>query len=161
MAGKVKPIPDGYHSVTPYLFVSGATKAIDFYKKALGAEERFRMAGPGGKIMHAELQIGDSVLMLADEFPDMGVKSPKTLGGSAGSIMLYVNDVDASFKQATGAGATATQPPTDMFWGDRSCKLVDPFGHSWMLATHVEDVPPQEMDKRGREFAEKMAKDGC
>jgi PhnB protein len=111
--------------------------------------------------MHAELQVGDSVVMLADEFPDMGVKSPKSLGGSAGSIMLYVNDVDASFKQATAAGATAKQPPTDMFWGDRSCKLADPFGHGWMLATHIEDVSPEEMDKRGKEFAEKMAKGEC
>ena len=161
MADKVKPIPDGYHSVTPYLFVTGAAEAIGFYRKAFSAEERFRMPGPGGKIMHAELQFGDSVVMLADEFPDMGVKSPKSLGGSAGSIMLYVNDVDASFKQATAAGATAKQPPTDMFWGDRSCKLVDPFGHGWMLATHIEDVSPEEMDKRGKEFAEKMAKGEC
>ena len=161
MADKVKPIPEGMHSVTPYLFVTGAAEAIDFYKKAFSAEERFRMPGPGGKVMHAEIQLGDSVVMLADEFPDMGVKSPKSLGGSAGSLMVYVKDVDASFKQATAAGATAKQPPTDMFWGDRSCKLTDPYGHDWMLATHIEDVSPEEMDKRSKDFAEKMAKGEC
>jgi uncharacterized glyoxalase superfamily protein PhnB len=158
MADKVKPIPDGYHSITPYLFVSGAAEAIEFYKKAFGAEERFRMPGPGGKLMHAELQIGDSVIMLADEWPDMGVKSPKTLGGAACSMMLYVNDVDASFKQATDAGASVKQPPTDMFWGDRFGKVSDPFGHEWAISTHIEDVAPDEMEQRSRKFAEEMAK---
>jgi len=158
MAGKVKPIPDGYHSVTPYLIVRGGAEAIEFYKKAFGAEERFRMPGPGGKVMHAEIQIGDSVVMLGDEWPEMGVKSPHSLGGPGVSVMLYVTDVDASFKQATAAGAKAKQPPTDMFWGDRYGKLTDPFGHEWGIATHIEDVAPDEMERRGKKFAEEMAK---
>ena len=158
MAGKVKPIPEGYHTVTPYLIVRGAAKAIDFYKKAFGAEERFRMAGPGGRLMHAEMQIGDSVVMLGDEWPEMGAKSPQTLGGAGASVMLYVADVDASFKKATAAGAKPKQPPTDMFWGDRFGKLTDPFGHEWAMATHIEDVAPDEMERRGKKFAEEMAK---
>jgi PhnB protein len=148
MSGKVKPVPDGYHTVTPYLVISGAAKAIDFYTKAFGAQEQFRMPGPEGHIMHAEIRIGDSVVMLSDEFPQMGAKSPQSLGGTPVNIFLYVEDVDAWFKRATAAGCTAEQPPTDMFWGDRYGKLSDPFGHSWSLATHKEDVAPEEMGKR-------------
>jgi len=158
MARKVKPIPDGYHSVTPYLIVRGGAQAIEFYRKAFGAEERFRMPGPDGRLMHAELQIGDSVVMLGDECPEMGIKSPQSLGGAGVSVMLYVNDVDASFKQATKAGAKVKQAPTDMFWGDRFGKLTDPFGHEWAMATHIEDVAPDEMERRGKKFAEEMAK---
>jgi PhnB protein len=158
MAGKVNPIPEGYHTVTPYLIVRGGAEAIDFYKKAFGAEERFRMPGPGGKLMHAEIQIGDSVLMLGDESPEMGVKSPQTLGGPGMSVMLYVTDVDASFKQAIAAGASVKQPPTDMFWGDRFGKVTDPFGHEWGIATHIEDVAPDEIDRRSKKYAEEMAK---
>ena len=160
MADKVKPIPEGYHTATPYLIVRGGAQAIDFYKKAFGAEERFRMPGPGGKLMHAEIQIGDSVLMLGDEWPEMGVKSPQTLGGTGMSVLLYVTDVDASFKQATAAGASVMQPPTDMFWGDRFGKLSDPFGHEWSIATHIEDVAPDEMERRAKKFSEEMAKGG-
>jgi PhnB protein len=148
MAEKVKPIPTGYHTVTAYLVVNDAPKAIEFYKQAFGATERGRMAGPQGKIAHAELQIGDSIVMLSDEM--MGNKSPQTLGGSPVSLFLYVEDVDSSFKRAVGAGAKADMPPADMFWGDRFGKLSDPFGHSWALATHIEDVAPQEMEKRGK-----------
>ena len=148
MAGKVKPIPDGYHSVTPYLVVRGAAQAIDYYKRVFGAKERVRMDGPGGKIGHAELDIGDSVVMLSDEAPEQGAVSPEALKGSPVSVFLYVEDVDATFQQAVKAGAKAVMPPTDMFWGDRFGKLIDPFGHNWALATHKEDVSPQEMEKR-------------
>jgi PhnB protein len=148
MADKVKPIPPGYHTVTAYLVVSDAARAIDFYKQAFGATERGRMGGPQGKISHAELQIGDSIVMLSDEM--MGNKSPQTLGGSPVSLFVYVEDVDSSFNRAVGAGAKADMPPANMFWGDRFGKLSDPFGHSWALATHIEDVSPQEMEKRGK-----------
>jgi len=148
MAGKVNPIPEGCHSVTPHMIIKGAGKAIDFYKKAFGAEEIMRMPGPGGNVMHAEIQIGDSRVFLADEFPDMGCLSPATLKGSPVTIHLYVKDVDATFKQATGAGATVKMPPTDMFWGDRFSKVQDPFGHEWSIATHKEEVSPEECAKR-------------
>jgi PhnB protein len=148
MAGKVKPVPDGYHTVTPYLVVSGAAKAIEFYKKAFGAEELFSMPGPDGRLMHAEIRIGDSVVMLSDESPQMNARSPKALGGTPVNIFLYVEDVDAWFARATSAGCTTEMPPTDMFWGDRFGKLADPFGHSWSMATHKEDVAPEEMGKR-------------
>lgn len=157
MAGKVKPVPEGYRTVTPYLVLNDASKALEFYKKAFGAEEIFRMPGPGGKVMHAEMKIGDSMLMLADEFPDFGSKSAKTLGGSPVGIFLYVSDVDATFQQALAAGATETMPVEDMFWGDRYGKLVDPFGHNWHLATHVEDVAPEEMEKRAAAAFSKSA----
>jgi PhnB protein len=153
----VKPIPEGYHSLTPYLTVDNAAAAIDFYKRAFGAQEIMRMAGPGGKISHAELRIGDSVVMLSDEMPMGGSRAPKSLGGTTGSIFAYVNDVDAVFHQAVSAGAKAEAQPENMFWGDRFGKLVDPFGHSWALATHVEDVAPQEMERRAREFMAKIA----
>ena len=144
----VKPVPEGYHTVTPHLVVRGAAEALTFYAKALGAEELFRMPGPDGAIMHAEIRIGDSPIMLAEEMPQMGAVSPKQLGGSPVTIMLYVNDVDAYFTRATKAGCEAKLPPTDMFWGDRYCKVVDPYGHNWAIATHKEDVTPEEMDKR-------------
>ena len=144
----VKAIPDGYHSVTPYLIISGATEAIDYYKKAFGATELLRMPAPGGKIGHAEIKIGDSPIMLADEFPEMGHKSPKTLGGSPVSIMIYVEDVDTVFARAITAGGTEQRPVKDQFYGDRSGTLEDPFGHVWHVATHKEDVPAEEMARR-------------
>ena len=146
--GKVNPVPDGYGTVTPYMAIRDAAKAIDFYQKAFGAEELFRMPGPGGKVMHAELQIGNSKVMLGEESLEQGAPSPKTLGGTATGLLLYVNDVDASFNRAVSAGCTAKMPPTDMFWGDRFSKLEDPFGHSWSIATHKEDVAPEEMQRR-------------
>jgi PhnB protein len=148
MTNEVKAVPEGYHTASPYLVIRGAARALDFYKKGFGAVERFRMPGPGGAIMHAEIQIGDSVIMLCDESPEMGGKSPQTLGGTACSVFLYVENVDSWFKRAVEAGATAQAPPADMFWGDRFCKLADPFGHEWGIATHTEDVPPEEMGKR-------------
>jgi len=144
---KAKPIPDGYHSVTPYLIIKGASDAIEFYKKAFGATELFRMDHEG-KVGHAELKIGDSPIMLADESTEMGYKSPTTLGGTPVSIMIYVNDVDTIFKQAIGAGGEQQKAVQDQFYGDRSGTLKDPFGHVWHVATHVEDVSPEEMEKR-------------
>ena len=144
----VKPIPDGYHSVTPYLIVSAGAVAIDYYKKAFGAVELFRMPAPGGKIGHAEIRIGDSPIMLADEFPEMGYQSPTTLGGSPVSIMIYVDDVDTVFGQAIAAGGKEQRPVKDQFYGDRSGTLEDPFGHVWHIATHKEDVSAEEMERR-------------
>jgi PhnB protein len=144
----VKPIPDGYPRVTPYLFIDGARSAIEFYISVLGAEERMTMPGPDGRIGHAELTIGDSVIMLADEFPDMGVRGPKSLGGSPVAIHLYVEDVDATFERALGAGATVLRPVEDKFYGDRGGEFEDPFGHRWSIATHVEDLSPEEMEER-------------
>jgi PhnB protein len=142
----VNPIPAGYHTATPYLVVNDAARAIDFYKRAFGATELMRMDAPQGKIGHAELKIGDSVLMLADE---MGPnRSPQSLGGSPVSIFLYVTDVDTAFQKAVAAGATVDKPLENMFWGDRFGQLKDPFGHTWSMATHVEDVAPAEMQKR-------------
>lgn len=148
MTSTVKPIPEGYHTVTPYLILSKAAEAIEFYKKAFGATELFRMAGPDGKIGHAELKIGDSPIMLADEYPGMGYVSPQTLGGTPVSILLYVEDVDKIFNQAVAAGGLQQLPLKDQFYGDRSGTLKDPFGHVWTIATHKEDVSPEEMDKR-------------
>lgn len=153
----VKPIPAGFHTVTPYLTVNNAAAAIDFYKRAFGAQEVVRMDAPQGKIGHAELKIGDSMVMLADEMPASGTRSPQALGGTAVGIMLYVADVDSVFKQATAAGAKVESPVADMFWGDRYGKLTDPFGHSWSIATHKEDVAPQEMGRRAKEAMAKMA----
>jgi PhnB protein len=149
---KVKQVPDGYHSVTPYLIVEGASDAIDWYGKVLGAKERMRMSGPDNRVGHAELELGDSVIMLADEFPDMGARGPKTIGGSPVSILVYVPDVDTVFDQAVKAGATAREEPADKFYGDRSATFEDPFGQVWNVATHVEDVPPDEMAKRAAEM---------
>ncbi|MBV8866082.1 MAG: VOC family protein [Acidobacteriaceae bacterium] len=145
---QVKKVPEGYHSATPYLVVGDAARAIDFYKKAFGATELVRMGGPEGKIGHAEIKIGDSMIMLSDEL--MGNRSPQTLGGSPVSIFLYVDDVDSVFNQAVNAGAKGDMPPMDMFWGDRFGKLTDPFGHLWAVATHIEDVAPEEMRKRAQ-----------
>ncbi len=146
----VKPIPDGYHSVTPYLIVHDAAAALDFYKKALGAVETVRMPAPGGRVGHAEIRIGDSVVMLADEHPEMGAKSPRTIGGSPISLMVYVEDVDARVAQAVAAGGRLVRPVADQFYGDRTGGVDDPFGYHWYLATHVEDVPPDELKKRAQ-----------
>jgi len=146
----VKPIPMGYHSVTAYLTVVDATKALDFYTRAFDAQVTERMPGPGGKLMHAEFRIGDSVVMLSDEFPQGSTRSPESLGGASGSLFLYVPDVDAAFKQAVDAGCQVAMPPADMFWGDRFARLLDPFGHHWGLATHKEDLTPAEIGKRAQ-----------
>ncbi len=148
MAGKVKPIPEGYHTATPYLIVKGAARAIEFYKKAFGATELMRMADPKGRIGHAEIKIGNSPIMLADEVPEMGFRSPEALGGSPVSILLYVEDVDALFSQAVAAGAKVQRAVQDQFYGDRTGGVTDPFGHIWYIATHKEDVSPEEMRKR-------------
>jgi PhnB protein len=151
MATKVKAVPEGYHTVTPYLMVRSAAEAIAFYSKAFGATELMRMPMPGGKIGHAELQIGDSRIMLADEFPDnpeVVAKSPKSVGGTTFGINLYVEDVEIRFKQAVQAGGTIRRPLTTQFYGDRSGTIEDPFGHVWTISSHVEDVPPDEMEKR-------------
>lgn len=144
----VKPIPDGYPRVTPYLIVDGASAAIDFYTSVLGATEVMRMAAPDGKVGHAELKIGDSVIMLADEHPEMDARGPGSVGGTPVSLHVYVEDVDAVLDRATDAGAKALRPVEDRFYGDRSGGFEDPFGHRWDVATHVEDVPPDEMEKR-------------
>lgn len=144
----VKPIPEGYHSVTPYLIIKGAADAIEYYKKAFGAVELFRMAAPGGKVGHAEIKIGDSPIMLADEYPEMGYMSPKTLGGTPVSIMIYVDDVDTIYKQAMAAGGDEIKALQDQFYGDRSGTFKDPFGHVWTVATHKEDVSEEEMKRR-------------
>ena len=144
----VKPIPEGYPRVTPYLIVDGGAAAIDFYSKVLGATERMQMPGPDGKIGHAELEIGDSVVMLADEHPEMDAVGPKSVGGTPVTIHVYVEDVDDTFKRAIDAGAKELRGVEDQFYGDRSGQFEDPFGHKWSVATHVEDVPPEEMEKR-------------
>ncbi len=144
----VKAIPDGYHSVTPYLIVDGAAKAIDFYRRAFGVSEVSKLEMPGGKIAHAEIQIGDSRVMLADEFPEMGARSPHAIGGTPVSMMIYVEDVDSFFKRALEAGATELRPVQDQFYGDRAGTLVDPFGHKWSIATHIEDVSEEEIHRR-------------
>ena len=153
----VAPIPAGYHSVTPYLIVHDAAGAIEFYRKAFGATEVMRFAMPPGRIGHAEVRIGDSTVMLADEFPEMGVRGPRTLGGTASSLAIYVEDVDARFAQAVAAGAKVQRPLKDQFYGDRSGTLTDPFGHVWTIATHKEDVPPDEMRRRSEEYMKKQA----
>jgi PhnB protein len=153
----VKPIPDGYSSVAPYLAVDGAERAIAFYEEAFGAKERGRMQSPDGKIAHAELQIGDSVVMLSDPFPGFATKTPTELGGTTAGVMLYVDDVDATVAQAIKAGATVEREVEDQFWGDRFGAVVDPFGHIWSIATHVEDVPPAEMEKRAQEAMAAMS----
>jgi PhnB protein len=152
-----QPVPEGYSTLTPYLAVDDASAAIDFYQRAFGATERARMAGPGGAIMHAELEIGDSIVMLSDPFPQASTKPPKEIGGTSVSIMTYVEDTDAAYKQAIDAGATSLMEPDDMFWGDRFSSVQDPFGHSWTIATHIEDVSPEEMQKRSEEWAAQMA----
>jgi len=145
MANKVRPIPEGYHTVTPYLICDRAADAIEFYKQAFGAEEVVKMPGPNGKVMHAEIKIGDSFIMLADENPEAGAKSAKTYGGSPIGILLYVENCDAVVGAAVSAGAKITRPLKDEFYGDRAATVVDPFGHTWNVHTHIKDVPPEEM----------------
>jgi PhnB protein len=144
----VKPIPDGYSTVTPYLIVRGAAKALDFYQRAFGAAELMRVPGPEGKIMHAEIKIGNSIIMLADEFPERGATSPETIGGTSVGLALYVEDVDAVFRQAIAAGGKEVRAVANQFYGDRSGTLLDPFGHKWTITTHVEDVSTEEMNRR-------------
>ncbi len=151
MAAKVNPIPDTYPGATPYLICRGAAQAIDFYKKAFGAVERFRLGAPDGPIGHAEVQIGKAIVMLADEFPEMGARSPQTIGGSPVSMYVYVEDVDALTRRAEAAGAKVLRPVADQFYGDRSVHLEDPFGHRWGFATHVEDVSFEEVKRRAAE----------
>ena len=148
MSDTVKPIPDGYSRVTPYLVVDGATEAIEFYKTVFGASERMRMDAPGGKIGHAELMFGDACLMLSDEWPEMNIRGPRALGGTPVHVSIYVEDVDATVARALEAGATLKRPVQDQFYGDRVGSLEDPFGHVWHVATHVEDVPPEELERR-------------
>jgi uncharacterized glyoxalase superfamily protein PhnB len=150
MSTPVKAIPEGMHSVTPHLTCAGAAEAIEFYKKAFGAVEMGRMPGPGGKLIHAQVRIGDSPVMLVDEFPEWGGKGPKTLGGTPVTIHLYVPDADAVFKTAVAAGATVKMEMADMFWGDRYGVVIDPFGHTWSLATHIKDMTPEEMAQAGK-----------
>lgn len=157
MTPKTKAIPTGYHSITPYLTVDNAKQAIDFYTRAFGAKETVRMDGPPGKISHAELKIGDSMLMVSDEMPGAGcARTPRSLGGSPVNIFLYVEDVDTVFDRAKAAGAKVDMPVDDMFWGDRYGKLTDPFGHSWSIATHKEDVTPADMAKRAQAAMARM-----
>jgi PhnB protein len=144
----VKPVPEGYHAVTPYLFCKGAAAAIEYYKKAFGATELMRHDAPGGTIGHAEIRIGDSVIMLADEYPDMNALSPPTIGGTPVLILLYVADVDTVFNRSLAAGGMQLHPLEDKFYGDRTGTLLDPFGHMWTIATHKEDVSPEEMTRR-------------
>jgi PhnB protein len=148
MAGKVKAIPDGYEGATPYICCKGAAQALEFYKTAFGATERMRLAEPSGRIGHAEFSIGRALIMMADEYPEMGVVSPHSLGGTAVNLHVYVDDVDALARRAEQAGATVRRPVADQFYGDRSVTLVDPFGHVWNFATHIEDVDPEEMKRR-------------
>jgi PhnB protein len=147
----VKPIPDGYPQVTPYLCVDGAAEAIEFYTEVFGAKERMRIGGPDGRIGHAELSLGDSIIMLADEHADIGFLSPRRLGGSAVTLSVYVEDVQATFDRAVQAGAKVLRPVEDQFYGDRSGQFEDPFGHRWSVATHVEDVSPEEMERRAQQ----------
>ena len=158
MASPAKAIPEGYHSLTPSLIVKDARAAVAFYQKAFGARERHIFVGPGNRVMHAEVTIGDSILMLADEMPDMGCLSPESLKGSAAALYLYVPDVDAVFDQAVKAGAQVKMPVGDMFWGDRCGTLADPFGHQWTIATHKEDLTPEQMQTRGDQFFATLAK---
>jgi PhnB protein len=153
----VKPVPEGYHTVTPYLAVDDAKAAIDFYERAFGARERSRMPGPDGKIAHAELEIGDSIVMLSDPFPQSTARPPKEIGGTSCGVFVYVENIDDFFQRAVDAGATVTMEPEDMFWGDRFGSVTDPYGHAWQIATHVEDVTPEQMAERSQEWMAAMA----
>jgi PhnB protein len=146
----VKPIPEGYHTLTPYIEIENAGEAIEFYKRAFGAKEQVRMDAPGGRIGHAELEIGDSLLMLADPFPQSSIRTPKAVGGTTVNLFMYVEDADAVVQQAVDSGATVTRPVENMFWGDRFGIVTDPYGHTWSIATHVEDVSPEEMEERSK-----------
>lgn len=158
MANKVNPVPPGFHTVTPHLIVRDAAAAIDFYRRAFGAEEIFRMPGPNGQgVAHAEIRLGNSVLMLAEEWPGLNCKGPTSLGGTSVKLHLYVDDCDALFDRAVKAGAKASMPVADMFWGDRYGTVTDPFGHDWGLATHKEDLTPEEMDRRAKIALAEMA----
>ena len=156
MSAKIQPIPDGYHTLTPYLIIKGAAAAIEFYKKAFGAKDHFLMNGPGGTVAHASLTIGNSIMMLADEAPQMIALSPSTLKGTPVTMVLYVEDADTVFKRAVDAGATVRQPIENKFYGERAGTVVDPFGHIWTIMTHVEDVTPEMMDQRMKEMMKKM-----
>ncbi len=156
----VKSIPEGYHSVTPYLIIKGAADAIEFYKKAFGATELFRFPAPDGKIGHAEIKIGDSPIMLADEFAEMGYKGPRALGGSPVSLMIYLEDVDTVFNRAVEAGASVKEAVQDKFYGDRAGTLTDPFGHVWHVSTHKEDVSMEEMEERAKQASAKASGGG-
>jgi PhnB protein len=153
-----KPVPEGYHTITPYMTVRGAAQAIEFYKQAFGATEKGVMKGPDGKVMHAELKIGDSIIMLGDEFPEFGSLSPQSTGGTGMGLHIYTEDVDSAFDRAVKAGATVEMPVSDMFWGDRYGKLVDPFGHKWSIGTHKRDVSIDEMKAAQEEFMKQMPK---
>lgn len=155
MANKVKPIPEGYHNITPYLVIKGAAAAIDFYKEAFGATEIMRMPQPDGRVGHAELKFGDSVVMLADEYPEMQVVGPRTLGNTSVGLLLYLDDVDKAVERAVSLGATIKKPIADQFYGDRMGTIEDPFGHKWTLAVHIEDVTPEEMERRMAEQSKK------
>jgi PhnB protein len=152
-----KPIPEGYHTMTPYLAVDDAAEAIEYYKQAFGAKERVRMDAPDGKIGHAELEVGDSLLMLSDPFPQSSTRPPKELGGTSASVFMYVEDVDAVVRRAVDAGATVTSEVADQFWGDRFGTITDPFGHVWSIATHVEDLSPEEIEERGKAAMAEMS----
>ena len=156
----VKPIPEGYHSVTPYLIINGAASAIEFYQKAFGATELFRFPTPDGKIGHAEIKIGDSPIMLADEFAEMGYKGPQALGGSPVSLMIYLEDVDTVFNRAVEAGASVKEAVQDKFYGDRTGTLTDPFGHVWHVSTHKEDISMEEMEERAKQASAKASGGG-
>lgn len=153
----VKPIPDGFHTITPYLIVKDAAAALAFYKQALGAEEILRMKGPDGSVMHAEIKVGDSPIMIGQECPHMGARSAETLGATPVGLCLYVKDCDAAFKQAVSAGAKALRPVMDQFYGDRSGTVTDPFGHQWTIGTHKEDLTPAQLQQRCDEFMKQMA----
>jgi len=157
---KVEAVPKAYGSVTPHLVIRGCARAIEFYRKAFGARELSRMPGPDGKVLHAEIKIGDTIVMMADESPDTGDLSPQSVGGTSVGLMLYVPDCDAVFARAIAAGATARMPPADMFWGDRYGQLVDPFGHKWSIGTHTLDMTPKEMARAGAEWMAKMGAGG-
>ena len=154
MTSKVNAVPDGFHTVTPHLMVRDANRALDFYKKAFGAEVLHVMPGPGGKVMHAAVKIGDSIVMLADEFPEHG----STAGASGDALHIYIDNVDAAFQRAVSAGASVKMPVMDMFWGDRYGQVVDPFGHTWSLATHTRDMSPEEMQKEQEKAFSQMSK---
>ena len=158
MAGKAKPVPEGLHTVTPHLVIRDAAKAMELYKKAFGAQSVSVHHTPNGKVMHADLKIGDSRVMLADEFPGTPCLSPQTVGGTTNVLHIYVEDADSRYNSAVAAGATALMPVMDMFWGDRNGQLRDPFGHVWAIATHTEDVTPAELEKRGAAMFAEMAK---
>jgi PhnB protein len=155
MANKVKPIPEGYYSITPYLVIKGAAAAIDFYKQAFGATEIMRMPQPDGRVGHAELKFGNSIVMMADEYPEMQVVGPKTLGNTSVGLLLYLDDVDKAVERAVSLGATIKKPIADQFYGDRTGTIEDPFGHKWTLAVHIEDVTPEEMQRRMEAQAKK------